>query len=91
MGEKIQNDIKQRADISEGEDTEKGDDEAEEAYVDEGQEGLEQEVQQDALDDAVLLTPTIATAVARRPKSSSNSLFKCYESELILKWLHLRM
>ena len=71
---KIQNDIKQRADISEGEDTD-GDDEAEEEYVDEPQEGTEDDVQQDALDDAVLLTPMVATAAARRPKSNS-SVFK---------------
>ena len=74
MGKKIQNDIKQRADISEGEDTD-GDDEAEEEYVDEPQEGTEDDVQQDALDDAVLLTPMVATAAARRPKSNS-SVFK---------------
>jgi hypothetical protein len=66
---KIQNDIKQRADISEGEDTD-GDDEADEEY-DESQEGTEHDTQQDDVDDTVLLTPTVATAAARRPKSSS--------------------
>ena len=71
---KIQNNIKQRADISEGEDTEE--DGEDKAFVEESQ---EEEIQQDAIDDGTLLDP-MASTVARgnnsKQKSASKNVFK---------------
>ena len=69
-----QNDIKQRADILEGEETEE--DGEDEAFVEESQ---EEDNQQDAIDDGTLLTP-MASTVARgnnsKLKSASKNVFK---------------
>ena len=71
---KIQNNIKHRADISEGEDTEE--DGEDEAFVEESQ---EEEIQQDAINNGTLLTPmasTVALGNNRKQKSASENVFK---------------
>ena len=73
-GQKIQNNIKQRADISEGEELEE--DGKDEAFFDEGQ---DKEIQQDAIDDVTLLTPmasTVACGNNSKQNSASKNVFK---------------
>ena len=71
LAKKIQNDIKQWADILEGEELEE--EGMEETFGDEEQ---DKENQQDAIDDVTLLTPMASTAACSSKQKSSSKVFK---------------